>query len=111
MVHKATHAAFLVVAAAFVLSACSTPSSTPEFRSDGSTRQVPATVAQAPPTTEAPTTSGQTPGPQPPNVPTGLDKGQRAPAFTVTSLDGRQISDADLQAAGKPYILYFYATW
>ena len=41
----------------------------------------------------------------------GLDIGQRAPAFSVAGLDGRQVSDVDLRAQGKPYILYFYATW
>jgi hypothetical protein len=41
----------------------------------------------------------------------GLDVGQSAPAFVVAGLDGRQISDGDLRAQGKPYILYFYATW
>jgi len=41
----------------------------------------------------------------------GLAVGLRAPTFTVTGLDGRSISDADLRAEGKPSILYFYATW
>jgi cytochrome oxidase Cu insertion factor (SCO1/SenC/PrrC family) len=41
----------------------------------------------------------------------GIEVGQRAPAFSVMGLDGRQVSDVDLRAQGKPYILYFYATW
>jgi hypothetical protein len=34
-----------------------------------------------------------------------------APPFSVSTLDGRAITDADLRATAKPYILYFYATW
>ena len=41
----------------------------------------------------------------------GLAAGLHAPSFTVTGLDGRSISHADLRAEGKPSILYFYATW
>jgi len=41
----------------------------------------------------------------------GLEVGQRAPAFSVIGIDGRQYPDSDLKAQGKPYILYFYATW
>ena len=45
------------------------------------------------------------------SVPIGLAIGDRAPSFSVVRLDGRQVSDADLRAEGKPFILYFYATW
>ena len=45
------------------------------------------------------------------DAPPGVEVGQRPPAFTISGLDGRQYSDADLRAQGKPYILYFYATW
>jgi hypothetical protein len=41
----------------------------------------------------------------------GIAVGERAPGFTVAALDGRSISDIDLQNEGKPYILYYYATW
>jgi len=41
----------------------------------------------------------------------GLAVGQRAPSFTVDLLDGRPLTDADLRAQDKPYILYFFATW
>ncbi|MPZ14992.1 MAG: hypothetical protein GEU73_11315 [Chloroflexi bacterium] len=37
--------------------------------------------------------------------------GEPAPPFKVTGLEGEPITDADLRAGGKPYILYFYATW
>lgn len=37
--------------------------------------------------------------------------GQLAPPFSVSTLDGKPITNADLRATGKPYILYFYATW
>jgi cytochrome oxidase Cu insertion factor (SCO1/SenC/PrrC family) len=71
----------------------------------------------------APTAGGVTPGtgvaandapasgPGADSSQVGIDVGQRAPAFSVTGLDGRQVSDVDLRAQGKPYILYFYATW
>jgi len=45
------------------------------------------------------------------DVPVGLANGQRAPSFSVSLLDGRPVSDADLRAQEKPYILYFFATW
>ena len=35
--------------------------------------------------------------------------GQRAKPFTLESLDGRRVALADL--AGKPVLLYFWATW
>jgi hypothetical protein len=41
----------------------------------------------------------------------GIGVGERAPSFTVAALDGRSISDTDLRGEGKPYILYYYATW
>ena len=41
----------------------------------------------------------------------GLQVGQRAPAFTVTTLDGKPLASADLLAQDKPFILYFFATW
>ncbi len=45
------------------------------------------------------------------NTPVGPNVGQRAPAFSITGLDGGQVSDVALQAQGKPYILFFYAKW
>lgn len=44
-------------------------------------------------------------------APTGVQVGQAAPAFSLTMLDGRPLTSADLQAQQKPYILYFFATW
>lgn len=46
-----------------------------------------------------------------PEVATGLQVGQRAPAFSVTGIDGRPVGSADLLAQDKPFILYFFATW
>ena len=68
---------------------------------------------------QAPASDTAGPGPQAAPLATspgtdatvGLDVGQRAPAFTVTGIDGRDYSDAGLRAQAKPYILYFYATW
>jgi len=109
---------------AFVLAACSAPSTTRAPGSDNLTRSAqpggqPAVsdgqpesggAGQTSPSVEA---AAAPPRPAQPEVtaPVGLDIGQRAPSFTVTGLDGRQISDADLRAQGKPYILYFHATW
>jgi hypothetical protein len=114
----------LILTAFLLLTACTSASPAPASRSDTPSRQAPPADAEAPPRTElpsdsgqalpqaeAPTASGAQPAPPQTNVSAGLDKGQRAPSFTVTGLDGRQISDADLQAAGEPYILYFHATW
>ena len=42
---------------------------------------------------------------------TGVQVGQLAPAFSLTMLDGKPLTSADLQAQEKPYILYFFATW
>ena len=41
----------------------------------------------------------------------GLQVGQPAPDFTVTTLDGQPLTSADLQAQEKPFILYFFASW
>ncbi len=41
----------------------------------------------------------------------GLEVGQRAPDFTLTTLNGAPLTSADLLAQNKPFILYFFATW
>jgi hypothetical protein len=46
-----------------------------------------------------------------PEPPVGLEIGQRGPDFTIDYTDGRPLLAADLRAAGKPYLLYFFATW
>lgn len=105
--------AALLMAGAFVLTACASPSASRDPGSGAVGRQAPGVSAQAPSVVEdqAPAAEGQQQNPAEATVRVGLDVGQRAPAFVVTGLDGRQISDADLRAQGKPYILYFYATW
>lgn len=42
---------------------------------------------------------------------TGVQVGQAVPPFSLTMLDGKPLTSADLQAQEKPYILYFFATW
>lgn len=64
--------------------------------------EVPAAAAQP---TAAPAPA------QEPSAPVGLQVGQRAPAFTVTTLDGKPLSSAELLVQDKPFILYFFATW
>lgn len=41
----------------------------------------------------------------------GLEVGQHAPPFTVVTVDGQRLSSADITGKGKPFILYFFATW
>jgi hypothetical protein len=41
----------------------------------------------------------------------GPQVGQRAPDFTVTTLDGKRLASPDLLAQNKPFILYFFASW
>ena len=42
---------------------------------------------------------------------TGVQIGQVAPAFGLTTIEGKPLTSADLRAQEKPYILYFFATW
>lgn len=44
-------------------------------------------------------------------VRTAAAVGQRAPAFSVVTLDGKPLRSAELLGEGKPLILYFFATW
>ena len=43
------------------------------------------------------------------NVPASSAKGARAPDFTLTNLDGDEVSLGDLR--GQPVLLNFWATW
>lgn len=45
------------------------------------------------------------------SAPEGLQVGNRAPDFTVTTVDGQELSLAALVTAGRPVVLYFFATW
>lgn len=40
----------------------------------------------------------------------GVRPGQRAPDFQVTSLDGQPLNNTQV-SGGKPYILYYFASW
>lgn len=46
-----------------------------------------------------------------PQAEVGLKVGNRAPAFTLTTLDGKALTSAELLAQDKPFILFFFATW
>jgi len=46
-----------------------------------------------------------------PGAVVGLQVGQRAPAFTVATLDAKPLTRADLLAQERPFILYFFASW
>jgi hypothetical protein len=41
----------------------------------------------------------------------GPAKGQQAPAFVVTTVEGRPLASAELLAQQKPFILCFFASW
>ena len=89
----------LLLATILVLAACSTSAPRGTARSSSSDADASGRASFA----DAPSPNA--------DAAVGLDVGQRAPAFSVTGMDGRQVSDSDLRAQGKPYILYFYATW
>ncbi len=81
----------------------------------------PATARPAVPTAEtaAPTTtvpSAEAVAPTPTIAadeahPVGWHIGERAPDFELATLSGSSVSLGQLRAAGKPFILYFFATW
>jgi hypothetical protein len=41
----------------------------------------------------------------------GQQVGELAPEFSVVTPDGQPVTNADLLAQEKPFILYFFATW
>ena len=63
-----------------------------------------ATDAQQPTAAAAPTSP-----PAETAVETGHEVGQMAPGFTLTTVDGEEVSLASFQ--GQPLVIYFYATW
>ena len=68
------------------------------------------TPAPADPSPEPKQAIPPTPAPtQAPAIPVGNRVGDRAPDFRVTTIDGRTVTPAELH--GKPYILYFFASW
>ena len=70
----------------------------------------PAVPATQPPSTAMPRpTAIATIESAAPSVEVGLDVGQRAPDFTLTSHEGERITRASLE--GSPVLLYFYTTW
>lgn len=104
-----------VAAAAVALAACGSD----EPASDTAPAQ-PTAASMTQPTSAPPAPA--TSMPEPTTVPTvaaatesvssvevGLDVGQRAPDFTLTSHEGESITRANLE--GSPVLLYFYTTW
>ena len=43
------------------------------------------------------------------SVVVGAQAGNRAPDFSVTTLDGREVTLTSLR--GKPFLVHFFATW
>ena len=41
----------------------------------------------------------------------GIEKGQLAPDFTVTTIDGKHVRLSQFREENKPVLLYFWATW
>ena len=102
-----------VALAAVLLAACGRD----EPEADAAMSQptsAPVTQPTAAPTEVASTESAPAPGtptaePAQPSVEVGLDVGQRAPDFTLTSQESESITRASLE--GGPVLLYFYTTW
>ncbi|MBI3979192.1 MAG: redoxin domain-containing protein [Chloroflexi bacterium] len=44
-------------------------------------------------------------------APVGLAVGKRAPAWSLTTVEGKPVSSAEFLAQKKPYVLFFWATW
>ena len=66
---------------------------------------------ETPTQTLAPTSSPATPEPTPaPSVKIGPRVGERAPDFSLTTIDGQTITLSSF-LGNKPFILYFFATW
>ena len=45
------------------------------------------------------------------NVKTGINVGDNAPKFSVTSIDGKEIKLSELTKNKRPLVLYFFAAW
>lgn len=43
--------------------------------------------------------------------PIGISKGQTPPDFTITAIDGKQLSLREFKNENKPVLLYFWASW
>ena len=63
----------------------------------------------APEQVDVPVSATPTPTAPVQTVKVGTRVGDRAPDFQVTTVDGQSVSLADLK--GKPFILYFFASW
>ena len=91
------------------------PASSPTFAAKAEPIPAQSTLAPAAPSQPPPTPSpapeqAAPPTPTPtPAIPVGNGVGDQAPDFRVTTTDGRTVTPAELH--GKPYILYFFATW
>lgn len=69
----------------------------------------PAPIQTAPTAAPPPKASEGTQAQPRPEV--GLNVGNLAPDFSLTTLDGRPLTGAELEAQDKPYVLFFFATW
>ena len=110
-----------VAVAAVLLAACgsdeqeadSTPAQPTAAAVTQPTAAPPAPATQPPatamPEPTAPPSMAATAESAEPSVEVGLDVGQRAPDFTLTSQEGESITRASLE--GRPVLLYFYTTW
>ena len=106
-----------VAVAAVVLAACGSdepaPDTAPAQPTSASVTQptsAPPAPATQPPATAMPEpTVAATAESSAPAVEVGLNVGQRAPDFTLTSHEGESITRAKLE--GRPVLLYFYTTW
>ena len=67
-----------------------------------------APAASGPRPTATPTATA---GPAPTTPPVGTAVGQRTPDVALTTLDGGALTTEALVAQGRPFLLFFFATW
>ena len=81
---------------------------TPAASTEAPQVDTPAPAAAADTQAPAPTVAPTSP-PAQAAVETGHKKGQMAPDFMLTTVDGEEVSLDGFQ--GQPLVIYFYATW
>ena len=100
-----------LIFAAILVVACGggAPAAAPAPAPDAAPTPPPQDTQAAPTAAVAPSPQPETTAPQELEVMVGNKVGNRAPDFRVTTFDGVTVTPANLK--GKPYILYFFATW
>ena len=89
--------------------ATTAPTAAPTSAPATSPPVAPTTVVAATEAGQPTTAPADTPAPTEPPVDVGHEAGQKAPDFTLNTLEGGQVSLSDFQ--DRPVMLYFYASW